>query len=309
MPATLEALKQKERQTLESLPSPILETETSRPDNVAYFHADNDPANIPDAGFAGFAKLQKLDISNCQLAELPSLPPSLEHFVAIDNRFTAESLRTLPDTAKKLQVLSLSQCSGVTNLPQSFAALQEMRFFVFRENSLPRLPDAMGAWKKLSSLDMAGTKIANIDAGAVLGSLKNLEWVDFTGCGLASVPVALPGKSLQEAHFARNKISYLPDNVAQWGTTLFNLTGNAVRADSKVFAPNTAATEESADITWGQLAAGETGGLKIKFHSSIPSGISRYSDFSGNQIKHLPGVFSSPKDVRTNYHIVIADFS
>jgi Leucine-rich repeat (LRR) protein len=96
--------------------------------------------------------LKSISVSGNQLSTLPTLPPCLELFYALDNKLTAIAEPVL-NGVPHLRTLALSG-NQLTSLPDSIASLTRLTRLVVNNNNLQTLPESVGMMTQLTLLDV-----------------------------------------------------------------------------------------------------------------------------------------------------------
>lgn len=158
-----------------------------------------------------------LDLSGCDLAELPETIGQLVHLKSLE--LSNNHLTELPVTVGQLEglkVLSLRD-NHLTELPTSIRRLNGLRVLNLSGNeltALPDLPESMGFRSGLETLLLAGNLISELPAS--VARLAHLKVLSLNRNYLRQIPDSIGGiRGLKILHVSDNKIRAVPESIGR----------------------------------------------------------------------------------------------
>ncbi len=138
------------------------------------------------------------------------------HQLVSQGRLTLSAgLTTFPeeilDLADSLEILDLSN-NALTNLPDSFAKLRNLRIAFFNNNAFAHVPEVLSQCPKLSMIGFKANQIATLSATALPPATR---WLILTDNQLTTLPDSLGQlTALQKLMLAGNQLRTLPASLA-----------------------------------------------------------------------------------------------
>ncbi|XP_067339765.1 E3 ubiquitin-protein ligase LRSAM1 isoform X2 [Channa argus] len=164
-----------------------------------------------------------LDISNCELSEVPSSAFSickvLQKKVLILHNNELRSL--LPKgcdivSLATLKVLDLHE-NKLTSLPEDIGRLAQLQILNVEKNLLKTLPDSIGDLRLLQTLNLKGNCLSELPSS--VGSLSSLRTLDLSDNKIVQLPKALAYiRTIESFTLDAAKMSYPPASVCLDGT-------------------------------------------------------------------------------------------
>ncbi len=115
------------------------------------------------------------------------------------------------DLADTLEILDLSG-NALSDLPDDFARLRELRIAFFSDNEFTSLPETLGCCPKLTMVGFKANRIRHIQPGALP---KGLRWLVLTGNEIEELPPEIGAcTQLQKLMLAGNRLGALPASLA-----------------------------------------------------------------------------------------------
>lgn len=157
-------------------------------------------------------KLQKLDIGNNLLTELPptlfSLT-SLSNFTISNNQFEIP-LEIITEISTSLRHLTSFSCASnqLVNLPTNFTSLQYLTDLNLSHNKFRKFPKEICELKSLQKLNLSFNHFHKISKQII--QLNKLREVDFSNCAIVDFTPLIHIHSLVFVNLNQNEISSLP---------------------------------------------------------------------------------------------------
>jgi hypothetical protein len=138
--------------------------------------------------------------------------------IGIQRLSLAAELTTFPpeilDLADSLEILDLSH-NALTDLPDSFAKLQNLRVAFFSNNRFETVPEVLAQCPNLSMVGFKTNQIATLPADALPPTTR---WLILTDNRLQSLPESMGQLAhLQKVMLAGNQLHALPESMAACG--------------------------------------------------------------------------------------------
>jgi len=192
-----------------------------------------------DSAIIRYQSLQKLNLANNKLSNLPPLPPSLKILFLLGNQFTVipQTVLNLPNlymlSFKKnmLREVTISPkwdnlawmiltSNDITHVPGSIGHLKKLRKLMLSNNKIESLPSSMQACTNLELLRLANNKLGKIPQWLL--RLPKLAWIALNDNPAVRAPPITP--------LARSKSKTL--NGMQLGRVLGEGTSGVVYASN-----------------------------------------------------------------------------
>jgi len=179
-------------------------------------------------------KGSKLDLSNCELQELPEqvlahgthlqqlklannklmdLPPSFSTLEALNTLvLDYNALQAVPEVVLKLPKLSIlmASCNQITALPVGIGACSNLQAIVLQSNSITELPSSISNLVDLKALGLASNNIQG-PLPEFLGSCTALRLLDISSNQIMSLPTSMGSlQKLKTLKACDNQLSTIP---------------------------------------------------------------------------------------------------
>ncbi|MFM2482065.1 leucine-rich repeat domain-containing protein [Celerinatantimonas sp. YJH-8] len=161
-----------------------------------------------------FPNLEKLELDNNQISELPSEIKQLVHLTVLN--ISANQLTTLsPDIGKLTQLTGLDMSGNqFTQLPPEIGRLTKLTRLDMDHNQLTQLPPEIGQLTKLTKLDMSGNQLTQLPPE--IGQLTRLTWLDLDHNQLTQLPPEIGQLTwLTWLDLDHNQLTQLPPEIGQ----------------------------------------------------------------------------------------------
>ncbi|WP_185716162.1 leucine-rich repeat domain-containing protein [Larkinella knui] len=197
----------------------------------------NEQLVIPAENLTGLDALEKIDLSNCKIRQLPSTITQLSGLKELVLNYNPLGELSTPfGSLKQLEVLQLSGCQ-LRKLPESMGELIHLKklhldgnqldtlnfdigkltgltFLSVYENQLRYLPSSMGRLGALQQLNLSNNKLVQLPE--TLGDVTSLTYLSLVGNRLTALPSST-GKLVNLTHLEvnGNRLQQLPASIGK----------------------------------------------------------------------------------------------
>lgn len=156
--------------------------------------------------------LDRLDLSNCDLEEIPMEVFELENLR--DLSLAGNRISSIPEEIGNLVMLERFVIAGnlLESLPDSIGKLKNLEGFWCHGNLINRIPNTFGDLESLKKCSLSGNQIQELPS--TIGKMTQLEVLEVAGNRLHELPTLVGGlKSLKNLIVHGNQIKELPPAI------------------------------------------------------------------------------------------------